>query len=149
MAKPWILNSEENRIFFDIQNVGNLYWTWSTVAQCLSLLYFSRALKLEIFSDVVTVVYTYSMTQSTRGIKMSSFLLIFFLTVYRMLGRLVVKLFWWLLSRGWLPDSLLRKWDCLLLLFSFKYFLYERSPLNAGRLNGGLIPFLLNRWRIR
>lgn len=25
-----------------------------------------------------------------------------------MLGRLVVKLFWWLLSRGWLPDSLLR-----------------------------------------
>ncbi len=27
----------------------------------------------------------------------------------RMLGRLAVKLFWWLLSRGWLPDSVLRK----------------------------------------
>ncbi len=27
----------------------------------------------------------------------------------RMLGRLAVKLFWWLLSRGWLPDSILRK----------------------------------------
>merc|ERR1719500_1052533 len=26
----------------------------------------------------------------------------------KMLGRLVTKVFWWLLSRGWLPDSILR-----------------------------------------
>ena len=25
-----------------------------------------------------------------------------------MLGRLVTKVFWWLLTRGWLPDSILR-----------------------------------------
>jgi hypothetical protein len=28
---------------------------------------------------------------------------------FRMMGKLLVKLFWWLLSRGWLPDFLLRK----------------------------------------
>ena len=26
----------------------------------------------------------------------------------KMLGRLVAKVFWWLLTRGWLPDSILR-----------------------------------------
>ena len=26
----------------------------------------------------------------------------------KMLGRLVTKVFWWLLTRGWLPDSILR-----------------------------------------
>ena len=53
-----------------------------------------------------------------------------------MLGRLVTKVFWWLLTRGWLPDSILR-WS----KNNFFDFLLEGLDLILI-----MSPF---RWRIR
>jgi hypothetical protein len=36
-----------------------------------------------------------------------------------MMGKMLVKLFWWLLGRGWLPDFLLRE-----ILFTASFIFY-------------------------